>query len=419
MSNTKRLYEEGDEVTLARRELLDEDSIAFPAHKLNTLKLFIDDLCEIYEPFYLEQNEMDKSALKISPKDIKEYRIKLRANNEFSDLNSWTYAWTKSQLQTFVTLFVALQESKLPSSNNEMVIANKTRMKALLSQIILWYREVLGEHSEYDDNVKNVYFSAQNFIASYPEFLKHTHIEVLEHYNKMLEKKYTEIADKLSSNSDTIQNQLSSFRGDLQTQSSNIETEFNNKIESLIQEKNAQIREEAAAFESLNRELSEQLGIIGSQTQANRNIAQANKEKSVADTLRNIGTFWLAALSLYAAVFFEKMLSSMTLESFDFSLLLARWLIVFLLTLPGIYLLRESSRHRADERKYRQLGVQLATINSYLEGFSEESKLKIKQDLTSNFFSSTEAKIDDSSVPDLMKSFEKSLDAVIQIAKRK
>ncbi|MCX8934523.1 hypothetical protein NOL51_15785 [Vibrio parahaemolyticus] len=226
------------------------------------------------------------------------------------------------------------------------------------------------------------------------------------------------IAD-LERKSEQTQNKLNAIESNLSNVQDSLIKSFDDRVNTLIVEKNNQIREEAKAFESLNKELSKQLSITGSQTLANQNTAQANKEKNVADLLRIIGTTWLIGLSIYAAVVFGDLINKATPGELHLEVMLIRWLIIFLLTLPGIYLLKESARHRADERRYRQLGVQLSTINSYLEGFNDDDKLKVKQELTTNFFSSSEVKADDSSVPDMLKSFEKTLDAVINIAKRK
>ncbi|PSU80911.1 hypothetical protein CTM93_16515 [Photobacterium phosphoreum] len=59
-------------------------------------------------------------------------------------------------------------------------------------------------------------------------------------------------------------------------------------------------------------------------------------------------------------------------------MLIFRWLVLLLLTIPGVYILKESSRHRSDERKYRKLGVQLATIDAYLSIFDDKEKIEIK-----------------------------------------
>ncbi|WP_256384648.1 hypothetical protein [Photobacterium toruni] len=62
--------------------------------------------------------------------------------------------------------------------------------------------------------------------------------------------------------------------------------------------------------------------------------------------------------------------------------------------------------------------IQLATINSYLATFGKDEAKEVKRNLISNFFSSEKTKTDFSSVPDLLKSFEKVQDTILSIASK-
>ncbi|NRF28942.1 hypothetical protein [Vibrio coralliilyticus] len=205
----------------------------------------------------------------------------------------------------------------------------------------------------------------------------------------------------------------------LEDNANRIKLQFDEEFNKQLTSTKKNISQHEQMFEKSHAELNDLLVVAGAKTHSVGYTAQADKEKSIADNLRYVGSLWLAVLSIFAAYDFHSILQDISSEKFDFGIAIMRWLVVFLMTLPSIYLLRESSRHRSDERRYRELGVQMATINSYLDGFTDEDKVKIKHELTSNFFSTKEAKVDDSSVPDLLKSFEKSLDAVIHLAKKK
>ena len=166
----------------------------------------------------------------------------------------------------------------------------------------------------------------------------------------------------------------------------------------------------------INKQLQIQLNLVTNETLSNRNIHQAEDEKKTADKLRTLGIFWFSILSIISLSYFCILLFTKT--DHDLTMLIFRWLVLLLLTIPGVYILKESSRHRSDERKYRKLGVQLATIDAYLSIFDDKEKIEIKKSLLSNFFSSEETKIDFSSVPDLLKTFEKIQDTILSIASK-
>jgi hypothetical protein len=90
-----------------------------------------------------------------------------------------------------------------------------------------------------------------------------------------------------------------------------------------------------------------------------------------------------------------------------------RVIVTFILMLPSIYLLKESSRHRADERKFRKTGINLATIDSYLANFDDISKVDIKRKLTPKFFDNGEQTVDYSTVPDIQAIVEKTIDSLM------
>lgn len=141
---------------------------------------------------------------------------------------------------------------------------------------------------------------------------------------------------------------------------------------------------------------------------AKDNLAQAERERTSANWLRFFGVLLLFCAVLYMAYEIVGMMndiSSVTIEN-----VMIRVIITFVLMLPSIYLLKESSRHRADERRFRKTGINLATIDSYLSNFDETSKTDIKRQLTANFFDNSEQIVDYSTVPDIQTIIEKTID---------
>ena len=130
-------------------------------------------------------------------------------------------------------------------------------------------------------------------------------------------------------------------------------------------------------FAELKSQLSKQVQLYSSATLADQNRVQAEEEGKTADILRIIGGIWLLIVSSISFYFFYDLLN--TDKTSEMSVLIFRWMSVLLMTIPGIYILRESSIHRTDARNYRRLAIQLATIDSYLTTFEKDEAKEVKR----------------------------------------
>ncbi|KXU80805.1 hypothetical protein LCR_12040 [Aeromonas enteropelogenes] len=180
---------------------------------------------------------------------------------------------------------------------------------------------------------------------------------------------------------------------------------------STLIEINKRIKSEISIFLTANKQLNKLLSAAGTDLLAKDNLAQAERERSAANWLRGFGVillFFAVSYIAYEVVQLMKDSASATLEN-----VMIRIVITFVLMLPSIYLLKESSRHRADERKFRKTGINLATIDSYLSNFDEISKVDIKRQLTANFFDNGEKIVDYSTVPDIQSIVEKTIETLM------
>lgn len=214
---------------------------------------------------------------------------------------------------------------------------------------------------------------------------------------------------------ETIDKEISSFKSELGEQRSNIVNNIEELVGEELKRSKKKIDNHVADFKSVNAEVHSLLEISSSDVLANNHLQQAKDEKKIADFLRLSGFIFLAAATIFACFEINKLIDKAGEISIMF--VFVRLLIIFLLTTPAIYILKESSRHRSDERKYRNIGIQLATVNSYLDSFSAVEKGQIKKDLTASFFGNSEAKVDTSSVPEMQKIVEKLIDTIASVKK--
>lgn len=175
------------------------------------------------------------------------------------------------------------------------------------------------------------------------------------------------------------------------------------------------IKSHIKIFVDEHRKLNRLLEVAGNDILAKDNIKQAEQERKEANYLRNTGFAFLLAAVIYIAVEISLLVhgsSEVTLER-----VLIRLIVTLVLMIPSAYLLKESARHRSDERTFRKKGIHLATIDSYLANFDDASKLDIKRQLTANFFDNKDTVIDYSTVPDMNSSLVSIIEALVEKVK--
>ncbi|EGR2691074.1 hypothetical protein DUG81_05820 [Vibrio parahaemolyticus] len=184
------------------------------------------------------------------------------------------------------------------------------------------------------------------------------------------------------------------------------------KVESEVSNLTNKVNEQIQDFCVLNDALRRTLNFVASDALADTSIKQAKEEKATADSLRGWGVLWLiASIVLFLITFdYDKLVDENNVPQYTLILLRSFFLIVGIT--PGFYLLRESARHRTDERRYRQKGIQLATIDGYFAEFDESERNNVKKDLSKHYFHGAEHFVDSSSVDHVQSKYDKIFDKV-------
>lgn len=196
-----------------------------------------------------------------------------------------------------------------------------------------------------------------------------------------------------------------------------------NRLLSLVQKEvsslSTRVNQEVNEFCLLNEALRKTLKFISSDALADASIAQATIEKESADKLRIFGVSWLLlSIFLFLTTFdYEALVDKDGVPQYTLILLRSFFLIVG--SAPAFYLLRESARHRTDERRYRQKGIQLATIDGYLAEFEGADRNNVKKELTKHYFHGGDHFVDSSSIDSVQGIYEKILDRVLSSEKNK
>lgn len=214
---------------------------------------------------------------------------------------------------------------------------------------------------------------------------------------------------------ESINNELSTVKEDLLTSKTQVIDDVKVEVSTLRETVSQHINE----FVSLNDSLRKTLNFISSDALSDISFKHAKEERDTADKLRLAGITW----SFFALVFF--FLTFEFKEIIDangipnYSMMVLRSFLLIAGMSPAFYLLRESARHRTDERRYLQKGIQLATIDGYFSEHDKLEKNRIKSELSKLYFNGDDHFVDHTSVENIQSSYSKVFDTVVNNAKAK
>lgn len=226
-------------------------------------------------------------------------------------------------------------------------------------------------------------------------------------YNEKLRKSEKEFELKINS---ILESNIESFDGKVNSTLSLVDTNVSilkEDVANLDTELKKYIREEVRSFANQKNKLTEMLGSLSEFRRAKSDIKQADTEKNTADLFRLIG---LLMMIIPIGGFFALFVGISTKDSnyhlflnlpTDWTGFALRFFTILLLSTPFVYLLKESAYHRKQESTYRNRGIQLSSIGSYLDEHDKESKIKIKNDLVKYLFGPLDSNPDLRNVPDL------------------
>ncbi|HIF9119663.1 TPA: hypothetical protein ACX6O4_000068 [Photobacterium damselae] len=189
------------------------------------------------------------------------------------------------------------------------------------------------------------------------------------------------------------------------------------KVKSDVDSLSERVSEQVNEFCILNDTLRKTLSYVSSDILADSSLKQAEQEKKTADNLRSLGIIWLMfSIILFILTFdYDKLIDSQGTPQYTLIILRSFFLVIGIT--PGFYLLRESARHRTDERRYRQKGIQLATIDGYFSEFESDERNRAKKELSKNYFHAMDFFVDSSAVDNTQTKYDKIFDKVISSQK--
>lgn len=346
-----------------------------------------------------------------------------------------------------LTLPILVQESELNALSNE-VDAAMVQINAFLGN------NNAGHLSNAVNNINSVFNRIRNFpfplskgdfdfskaVANFQQAAQ-TGYENLKNINAKLLQDLTaiqanldtkkvqlqEIEQKLAAKEIEIQNVLSRYNTEFEALKTKANTDidaekkkFNDNIDAdrkLYKEQfDAEQESNKKNFEEQKKQFEKQSNELISNL--NTKLAEANKivniignvgvtgnyQKIANEHKKNANLFRWIAFGFMAIMSGLLIWSIIELGNKDFNLYksLVRILAAAVLTYPAVYAARESTKHRKLETQNRNLELELASINPFIELLPEDKKQTIKEGLTNKYFgnhnSVVDEKVDDEDV---------------------
>lgn len=237
---------------------------------------------------------------------------------------------------------------------------------------------------------------------------------------KLIEGKETEIQN-LNSTFQTDFNNIKSehnqnFENDKKTYRAEIDKskeQFKKEIDEL---KNSIDTDTSTLISELETKLSEAkklVNLIG-------NVGITGNYQNIANSHKKSANFWRVTAIVFMSIFSILLvwtIIDLSSEGFNWTKSLIRLIAAAALSYPATYAARESSKHRKLETINRNAELELASINPFIEGLSDDKKQIIKEKLVEKYFGNNrnndflDTKEEGLSIP----AFEKILSAISKL----
>jgi hypothetical protein len=312
------------------------------------------------------------------------------ANRNVAHLNN-----TSSHIDNAMAQLIALPMQSFPISKQsftksllqfkslaeESLLEIKESKDALQDSITEISEDAIAQKSTLDNLVSEIHQHSENIETS------------LSNFTKKFDNSEAEFTDRFDSTISEIEGRYESytlkFTSHLDGKIEDTENRFQEKTKQQAKTYSDQLESQKTEaqgmldiLEEKKAEASNLLQIIGNIGITGNYQNIANLEKVAADKWRNIALGLM--ISMVAAIGFTIFISAT--NGFDWKLALFRIGAALALAIPAAYAAKESAKHRLLENHNRRSELELASLDPYLEKLPEDTRNKVKEELTKKFF---------------------------------
>lgn len=237
-------------------------------------------------------------------------------------------------------------------------------------------------------------------------YLENLNLELLEKntsLNEIISERENQLfslGESIEIKSNDISNLVNTFNKDYE----NIKTTYINKINDLTKQENENFNQRLESFNKkydenkieLIKRAEESISLIEDKlNEANRlvglvaNSAVTGKYKIIADENKTSADRWRLVASLLMTILSGLLIYAIwdiSSKDFDWKKSLIRIIATAALSYPATYAASESKKHRNLEIRNRQIELELASINPFIEIMDNEKRKEIKANLVEKYF---------------------------------
>lgn len=188
----------------------------------------------------------------------------------------------------------------------------------------------------------------------------------------------TEFDNIKSTHNQSFQNSQTAFRIEIDKAKEEYRVEINNLKKSIDTDTTDLVKK----LKTKLNEAEKLVNTIGNVGVTGNYQLIANKHKESADFWRWTAVFFMAVFSFLLVW----TIIDLSAEGFDWTKSLIRLVAAAALSYPATYAARESSKHRRLETENRNVELELASINPFIEILDDEKKQAIKEKLVEKYF---------------------------------
>jgi uncharacterized integral membrane protein len=221
---------------------------------------------------------------------------------------------------------------------------------------------------------------SENIISEFQRQFSEAEATRQRDYNTSISQRDQQFNNELES----YNNKLSEFEDQLESDRAQHQDKFNEYIEAFKIEQQKLVARSETFMSKLDEYQTAAKKILGTITIDGHAAAYQNVANSARKTkyIWQVGTVILFLLLIISAVLNAFGVSN----SFNWAQLAAKWSVTLAIGAAVAYTARQAARQDQVERENRNMELQMATIDPYLEIFSEDERKEIKKQLVDRIF---------------------------------
>jgi hypothetical protein len=355
-------------------------------HRINQVTDVIINMLDKSEPAFISQKTLNNLNSYVS--------------SVFSELNSYSSNKNVGHIQNATNNL----DSVLVTLPQIFSIRDKSDLRGFKSSAVS-FRDNLGKEfdnfresaKEQIEEITSQKDELQNDFEKVSEKLSETEIEI-SNQKKRLDEAIAEFQQQFSSTQENNRKELSASEKEREKRFNDLivknVAEFSKLSNDVEKQKNkfeenykTTMKNFSSKLEDYDKQVNKMLGIITEKVLTNDFNINSEKEATRARYwLIATGTVFATLIGFALFIFYNVVTSTNQSESPNYPVLLTKLSVLAILGIVARWTTKQANRHQEEERRFKRMALELATINPYLADLPENNRIELKSKHTEKIF---------------------------------